>query len=195
MGALVLAQLADVDHQRGGRSAAVDLRRELVDREAASGLERRVALAPARKSASEVAHDAPGRSGGPGGSRRPNPKVARARARRAGRGRRPSPATSRRTSPPGSTASPGCGSSRGPAVIVGRSPGLRLRSPLEPRRRRGAGLRHLTAEEPRAGLVRRPHPGEVARERRLAGQQDRRERVDVRGADHRVVASLVADGR
>ena len=41
----------------------------------------------------------------------------------------------------------------------------------------------------------RAHPGEVARERRLAGEQGAGERVDVRRLDHRVVAALEADRR
>jgi hypothetical protein len=57
------------------------------------------------------------------------------------------------------------------------------------------GVRDAATEQLRAALVRRSHPGEVARHRRLAREEHPRERVDVRRADHRVVAALVADRR
>ena len=56
-------------------------------------------------------------------------------------------------------------------------------------------LGHVRAEQPRAGLVRRAHPGEVARDRRLTGQERARELVDLHRPQERVVATLEADRR
>ena len=56
-------------------------------------------------------------------------------------------------------------------------------------------LGHPPAEQRRARLVERPHPREVARERRLPGEQRAGERVDVHRRQQRVVSPLEADGR
>ena len=52
-----------------------------------------------------------------------------------------------------------------------------------------------SAEEGRTCLVRRPHPGEVARNRGLAMEQPTREVLDVLDPEQRVVSPLVADRR
>ena len=55
--------------------------------------------------------------------------------------------------------------------------------------------RHRRAEQPRPGLVHRPHPGEVARDRGLSGEERPGEGLDLERAEQRVVAPLVADRR
>ena len=55
--------------------------------------------------------------------------------------------------------------------------------------------RDARAQESRSGLVDRPHPREVARDRRLPGQQRPREGLHLHRRQERVVAALVADGR
>src|SRR5207249_11419014 len=52
-----------------------------------------------------------------------------------------------------------------------------------------------SAEEGRTCLVRRPHPGEVARNSGLAMEQPTREVLDVLDPEQRVVSPLVADRR
>ncbi len=109
---------------------------------------------------------------------------------------RPSRATSRTIRRAGSRANPGYGRRRGGAArraSTMRAPRATAAS-VSTTDNAGAS-RHDPAEQPRTGLVRGPHPGEVARGRRLAGEQGARERVHVHRREHRVVAALVADRR
>ncbi|GIW19982.1 MAG: hypothetical protein KatS3mg065_0278 [Chloroflexota bacterium] len=83
--------------------------------------------------------------------------------------------------------------STGIAGVDDDRPGLDRRRDLRDRER--PRLRHPAPEEARPGLVRRAHPGEVARKRRLATEEAADEGLDVGRLNHPVVAPLVADGR
>ena len=56
-------------------------------------------------------------------------------------------------------------------------------------------LRHDPAQQARTGLVERPHPREIARERRLPGEQRPGEQLDLHRRQQRVVATFEPDGR
>ncbi len=128
--------------------------------------------------------------------RRGRPGRRRA-GRSADRRRPPSRATSRTTSRPGSTASPG----RAAAACASADRASTTSAPAPERRVElvaGQRLDHRAPSPPSSGgpgLVDRPHPGEVARDGRLAGEQRPGEGVDLHRAEQRVVAPLVADRR
>ena len=113
-------------------------------------------------------------------------------ARADDRGPSPSRATSRTTSRPAIESDRGCGRRRAPRAgraSTTSAPSARIANGSRRPRRRDD--RHDPTEETRAGLVDRPHPGEVARER-PAGRRAALARTRPRpsAASERVVAPL-----
>ena len=196
---LVLGRLADIDDERRLRAA-----RRRAARRASSTSRTRAGLdrAPGTPPGLEAAVDVADERLEPDAQRLARQVVevggvARRAGRSAGPGRRPSRATSRTTSPAGIDSEPGtcAGGVRRAASAHRRSSAPRPSALVQPVAGQRRDLRHDPAEQRRPGLVHRSHPGEVARDRRLAGQQRPRERVDLHRRQERVVAALVADRR
>ena len=191
----VFADLPDVDDERGTRAAPVQARRELVDREAAAGLDRGAATRSSSRNRR-------GCGRGDSRNRRASPG-ALASSQSAGES---SIRTSGRS---GSTTQPNHVPNDEPEGIetrpghVGHRVGRRRAKVDEDRilveggasslDRQRSRLRRAAAEQPRAGLVGRAHPREVAREGRLVAKQEPGKAVHVGRLDHRVVAAFEAD--
>ena len=109
---------------------------------------------------------------------------------------RPSPATSRTTSRPGWRASPGRATRHAPPASAGRASNAPPSSAAPASSTvigRGSGTTPPRRRGP--GLVRRAHPGEVARHGRLAREQGSGERIDLHRREQRIVPALEADRR